>query len=160
MLKIYNEFRWQSKPSHSLQILRPESSPTSIHSFTLAVILPTLYWQQYADLSPLFVLVKLMLMLRVHLSIWLIRYAVKIIKYRIKTSGRTQSWDRQNLLEICKMSYWRKYLVSKYIWINGLLLEEEIHYASSNFLNVPLNLHKMVFSWESRLWNSGAKGWS
>lgn len=48
---------------------RPESSPTSIHSFTLAVILPTLYCQQYADLSPLFVLVKLMLMFRVHLSI-------------------------------------------------------------------------------------------
>lgn len=61
---------------------RPQSSPTSIHSFTLAVILPTLYCQQYADFSPLFVLVKLMLVFRVHLSIQLIRYAVKIIKYK------------------------------------------------------------------------------
>lgn len=56
--------------SFFMNFKRPESSSTLIHSFTLAVILPTLYCQQYADLSSLFVLVKLMmLMFRVHLSI-------------------------------------------------------------------------------------------
>lgn len=75
---------------------RAKSSPTLIY---VTVIQPTLSCQQYADLSPLFVLVELMLMFAVHLSVGFISYAVKIIKYGVKFSRRTRFWDKQKFVQ-------------------------------------------------------------